>query len=62
MSHAGFDDTEKQDAVVRDLANVDVIGEAVRSIPIEIRRSHKHAESGITSPGLLPRGACRATC
>jgi hypothetical protein len=31
MSQAGFDDTEKQDAVVRDLANVDVIGEAVWS-------------------------------
>jgi hypothetical protein len=42
LSEAEFlDNTEKQDAVIR---NLEVIGEAVRNIPADMRRKHKEIE------------------
>lgn len=42
MTQAEFlEHTEKQDAVIR---NLEIIGEAVRSIPAVIRRNHKEVE------------------
>jgi len=36
-----FSNTEKQDAVLR---NVEVIGEAVRNIPSDVRQKYKHVQ------------------
>lgn len=42
MSQSEFlEHTEKQDAVVR---NLEIIGEAIRSVPADIRRQYTHVE------------------